>query len=189
MSGLNLAKKIGFKMCECKTSSEQINRQSQELDKILLEKFKDGRGVFVAWQIQNIIWGKFDGGRLLLKDNLAPNVDDWLECRFFNKQEELHLKRDGNTLRGRYVRDEAGKGTSYIDSFARLWGEHSSSSDGWITLIDAPRKISMELPCDDGNKKFYGLITRNYIGSDEATGLSGYVDYRFVAIESAWDGD
>ena len=47
----------------------------------------------------------------------------------------------------------------------------------------------MMIPSDDKGKKFYGLTTRNYIDSDKATGLSGYVDYRFVALESAQDGD
>ena len=87
------------------------------------------------------------------------------------------------------ISDAEGEGDFYVDSFARLWGENSAEADGWITLRDAPRKLSMEIPCDDGGKKFYGLTTRNYIDSDAATGLSGYVDYRFVAIESAWDGD
>ena len=187
MNGLDLAKRVGLNINECKTFSERLEVSLTELEKLLSDKLF--HGIFVAWQIQRIIWGKFDGEKFLLKENLPPNVNDWLECRIFNEHEEFHLKRDGNILRGRYVRDEAGKGINYIDSFARLWGECTSSGDGWITLIDAPRKISMELPCDDREKKFYGLITRNYIGSDEATGLSGYVDYRFVAIESAEVGD
>ena len=187
MSGFDLAKRIGLTLGECKKFSEAIECPLQGLEKILREKFSSG--LFAAWQIQNVVWGKFDGEKLLLKENLPPKIDDWLECRFFNEREELHLKRDGKILRGRYVRDEAGTGNFYVDSFARLWGENSSASDGRITLLDAPRKISMDIPCEDGGKKFYGLTTRNYIDSDEATGLSGYVDYRFVAIESAWDGD
>jgi len=86
--------------------------------------------------------------------------------------------------------DDDGDDDFYVDSFSRLWGERTNSAGDWITLTDKPRKISMTLPCTFDDKKFYGLTTRNYIGSDEATGLSGYVDYRFVAIEPAdWDGD
>ena len=189
MSGLDLAKNIGLKLCEGKKISESVDCLSTELEKILREKFSEPHGIFVAWQIQNIVWGKFDGEKFLLKDNLPPNCDDWLECRIFNAGEELHLKRDGENFIGRYVRDAEGTGDFYVDSFARLWGEYSSAADGWITLLDAQRKLSMIIPCDDDRKKFYGLKTRNYIGSDEDTGLSGYVDYRFVAIESAWEGD
>lgn len=47
----------------------------------------------------------------------------------------------------------------------------------------------MIIPCNVGDKKFYGLTTRNYIDSDETTGLSGFVGYRFVVIDSAWEGD
>lgn len=185
MSGLDLAKK-SLQLRECKKISERIKCSPRELEEILREKFSSA--IFAAWQIQSVVWGKFDGEKLLLKDNLSPNVDDWLECRIFNLGEEIHLKRDGNFLRGRYVRDEIGAGDFYVDSFGRFFGERVDSGDGWITLLDAPRKISMNIPCD-GDKKFYGLTTRNYIDNDAATGLSGYVDYRFVAIESAWDGD
>ncbi len=190
MSGMDLARRVGLKLGRCKKFSELINCSPHELEKILREKFSEARGTFVAWQVQSIVWGKFDGDKLLLKDDASPNFDDWLECRVFNRREELHVKRSGENFVGRYVRDDdSGTETYCVDSFARLWGERSATADGWITLLDAARKISMSVPCDDGDQKFYGLMTRNYIGSDAATGLSGYVDYRFVAIESAWDGD
>ena len=185
MTGLDLAKN-DLRLCQCQKFSEPINCSAQELENIAQEKMS--QGIFVAWQVQKIIWGKFDGEKFLLKDN-PPNFDDWLECRIFNRSEEIHLKRDGNNFSGRYVRDELGEGNFYVDSFARLLGENSSEDDGWITLLDAQRKISMTIPSDDTGKKFYGLTTRNYIDSDKATGLSGYVDYRFVALESAEDGD
>ena len=182
MIGLDLAKK-NLQLRECRTFSERVERSPQELEKFLGEKFF--RANFVAWQVQSVIWGKFDGEKFLH----AENLDDWLECRIFDESAELHLKRDGKIFSGRYIRDEEGDGDFYVDSFARLWGEYSSAADGMITLRDAQRKLSMTIPCDDDGKKFYGLKTRNYIGSDDDTGLSGYVDYRFVAIESAWDGD
>ena len=187
MNGLTLAKRVGLEIRKCKTFSERLDISWTELEQILRDKLF--QGIFVAWQIQSVVCGKFGGEKFLLKDNLAPTVEDWLECRIFNEFEEFHLKRDGKIWRGRYLRDEAGNDVDYVDSFARLWGENILSENGWITLLDAPRKISVQLPCDDGDKKFYGLTTRNYIGSDDTTGLSGYVDYRFVAIESAWDGD
>lgn len=187
MSGLDFAKKIGLQLCKGKTFSEPVDCSPAELEQILREKFQ--RATFAAWQIQSVIWGTFDGKKLLVKDNQPPNFDDWLECRIFNEGAELHLKRTGENFSGRYICDAAGEKVFYVDSFARLWGEFDSAADGWITLLDKPRKISMTLPCADAGKKFYGLTTRNYIGSDDATGLSGYVDYRFVAIESAWDGD
>lgn len=191
MSGLDLAKNIGLTLDRCKKISEQIECTPLDLEKILHEKFLEAHGTLVAWQIQNITWGIFNGEKILLKDDATPAFDDWLECRIFNRHEEIHLKRIGKNFVGRYIRDDdtAGEETYFVDSFARLWGECTIAADGWITLHDATRKIFMELPCDDGGKKFYGLLTRNYIGSDTATGLSGYVDCRFVAIESAWDGD
>ena len=181
MSGLALAKK-NLQLREGKTFSERLECTAPELENLFRNKFSEG--IFVAWQIQNIVWGEFDG------EKISSNVDDWLEVRLFNTDAEIHLKRTGKNFVGRFIRDEAGTGNFYVDSFARLWGERTASEDGWITLTDERRKISMTLPCADGGKNFYGLLTRNYIGSDAATGLSGYVDYRFVAIEPAdWDGD
>lgn len=191
MSGLDLAKNIGLTLDRCKKISDRIECAPYDLEKILHEKFSAACGIFVAWQVQSIVWGIYDGEKIFLKDDAPPVLDDWLECRIFNRREELHLKRGGKNFFGRYIRDDdaSGKETYFIDSFARLWGECTTAADGWITLRDAARKISVTLPCDNGDKKFYGLLTRNYIGSDTATGLSGYVDCRFVAIESAWDGD
>ena len=187
MSGLDLAKEVGLQACAGKVHSERVEFSSTEALMTFLQA-KFSQAVFVLWQVQSILWGKFDGEKLLLKDNRQPNFDDCLECRLFNRQAELHLKRSEENFVGRYIRDGDGEETFYADSFSRLWGERKISSDGWITLCDAERKLSMTIPCDDG-KKFYGLLTRNYIGSDDATGLSGYVDYRFVALDSAWDGD
>ena len=187
MSGLDLAKRVGLKLGECETFSERVECSSAELEETLRKKFS--QGIFVAWQIQRIVWGTFDGKKLLLKENSSPNFDDWLECRIFNANEEIHLRRFGDKFIGRYVHDDLnGAGNFYVDSFARLWGEEISSENGWTKLEDASRKISMTIPAI-GGEKLYGLTTRNYIADDDETGLSGYVDYRFVATESAWDGD
>ncbi|MBR1806371.1 MAG: TIGR03984 family CRISPR-associated protein [Selenomonadaceae bacterium] len=188
MSGLDLSKEFGLTLVEGEATFQRVKFFSAEdLESFLREKFSDG--IFVAWQIQSVVWGTFDGEKFLLKDNRRPNFNDWLECRIFNRSAELHLKRDGQNFVGRYLCDTQGEKIFHVDSFARLWGECTVAADGWLTLHDKPRKILTEIPCDDFGKKFYGLLTRNYIGSDAATGLSGYVDYRFVAIESAWDGD
>ena len=191
MNGLDLSKEVGLSLVEGEATFERGKIFSaDDLETFLHEKFSDG--IFVAWQIQSIVWGKFDGEKLVLKDNRRPNFDDWLECRIFNRSAELHLKRDGQNFVGRYVCDTQGEKIARVDSFARLWGERDEnfSADDWIALRDKPRKIFMEIPCSDGGKKYYGLLTRNYVGCDAETGLSGYVDYRFVAIEPAdWDGD
>ena len=106
----------------------------------------------------------------------------------FNDTEELHLKRIENKFIGRYVADIEGKGNFYTDSFSRFWGENSGEVEGYIKLLDRQRKLYMEIPCTENNSKWYGLLTRNYIESDKLTGLSGYSDYRFVAIEPAEEG-
>ena len=188
MNGLDLAKKTSLQLCECKIDSETVICEISLTDvkNIVKEKFKTPRAVFVAWQIQNIMWGKFENDKLFSTKEITPQY--WLECRIFNETEELHLKRIENKLRGRYITEIEGAENFYADSFSRFWGENSGTADGFIKLIDKQRKLFMEIPCEKINAKWYGLLTRNYISSEEKTGLSGYIDYRFVAIESAEEG-
>ena len=187
MSGLSLAKNIGYKLCEGGIISDKniCECSLKDVEKILQEKFQNSRAVFVAWQIQNIIWGTYDGAKLLLRDKNSPASENWLECRIFNDTQELHLKRVKDKFNWRYIKDIDGEGNFYVDSFSRLWGENFKATDGYINLLDRQRKLYMEIPCEKTNANWYGLLTRNYIGSDNDTGLSGYVDYRFVAIEPA----
>lgn len=190
MSGLNLAKKVGLQLHEGKIICERVTCGCtlSDVEKILAEKFTDSRAVFIAWQIQSVVWGTCEGGKLNLRDKTSPKPENWLECRIFNATEEIHLKRRENILSGRYIKDVEGEGKFYVDSFSRLWGECDkkfSAADGYVNLLDRGRKLYMEIPCEKGGAKYYGLLTRNYIDSDENTGLSGYTDCRFVAIEPA----
>ena len=188
MSGLDLAKQTELKICPCKIISENLSCEiSQiEIEKLISQKFKNNRAIFVAWQIQNIIWGKYDGEKLFSSSEITAQY--WQECRIFNETEELHLKRIENEMRGRYITEIDGTENFYADSFARFWGENSGNENGFIKLLDKQRKLFMAVPCENKNAKWYGLKTRNYISSDEETGLSGYSDYRFVAIESVEEG-
>ena len=188
MSGLDLAKQTELKICPCKIISENLSCEISlnDVKKILQDKFQKKDAIFVAWQIQNIIWGKYDGEKLLSPSEITAQY--WQECRIFNETEELHLKRIENEMRGRYVTEIDGTGNFYADSFARFWGENSGNENGFIKLLDKQRKLFMAVPCENKNSKWYGLKTRNYISSDEETGLSDYSDYRFVAIEPAEEG-
>lgn len=184
MSGLDLARQIGLELRTGKNICEQpVTCEFDGVEKILREKFGGDSATLVAWQIQNIVWGKFDGEKISSRGELTPEY--WLECRIFNADAELHLKRVGNILRGRFIEDGTGEDNFYVDSFARLWGENFGAADGYVKLLDSRRKLYMEFPCENSGAKRYGLLTRNYIGSDKDTGLSGYVDYRFVSIEPA----
>ena len=185
MSGLDIAKRIGLEIKKSKTIFENVRCENSlsEVEKIISEKFQQSNGIFVAWQIQNIVFGKLENFKLKLKNDL-PKVENFLECRIFNEVEELHLKNFSSEFRGRYVRDEIGDENFFADSFSRFWGKFQNSEKGFVKLIDSERKLCLEIPTDL-SAEYYGLLTRNYIGSDKETGLSGYVDYRFLKIEGA----
>ena len=151
-----------------------------------------GSADVVLWQMQRIVWGTWDGRAFrFATDDVA--AEDLLELRIFNRTEELHLRRADDALLGRYVQDveesEIGVGEAgdYIDSFSRLWGKKADAGDGYVLPGDEDRKGAMRVPYagDAAKADWYSLMTRNYIASDAETGLAGYCDDRFVAIEPA----
>lgn len=141
----------------------------------------------VVWQVQGIAWGRWQNGSLKLAGDAAKKCSLWLELRVFNEEEELHLKKSGDLWLGRWRKDGVGEATEYVDSISRFWGEMVEAADlpeGYMKLEDAARKLKQILPQAEERAKYYGLVTRSYIGY-EATGQAGYADYRYVRIAAA----
>ena len=141
----------------------------------------------VVWQVHGITWGRWQNGSLKLAGDAAKKCSLWLELLVFNEEEELHLKKSGDLWLGRWRKDGAGEATEYVDSISRFWGERVEAADlpeGYMKLEDAARKLKQILPQADEHAKYYGLVTRSYIGY-EATGQAGYADYRYVRIAAA----
>ena len=141
----------------------------------------------VVWQVHGITWGRWQNGSLKLAGDTAKKCSLWLELRVFNEEEELHLKKSGDLWLGRWRKDGVGEATEYVDSISRFWGEMVEAADlpeGYMKLEDAARKLKQILPQAEERAKYYGLVTRSYIGY-EATGQAGYADYRYVRIAAA----
>ena len=141
----------------------------------------------VVWQVHGIAWGRWQNGSLKLAGDAAKKCSLWLELRVFNEEEELHLKKSGDLWLGRWRKDGVGEATEYVDSISRFWGEMAEAADlpeGYMKLEDAARKLKQILPQSEERAKYYGLVTRSYIGY-EATGQAGYADYRYVRIAAA----
>ncbi|WP_027406659.1 CRISPR-associated protein Csx19 [Anaerovibrio sp. RM50] len=142
-------------------------------------------GTVVIWLMNRIIWTRFENGHIKLDED-ASEVDFWQEVRGFNGTGEVHLVRMGDALSGRSVIDKDASGSwkeGYVDTIAPLWGDNAGFVDGVVHLIDEDRKLKLDIPCTDGSAANYGLVTRSYIKADDTTGLSGYVDYRYLAVE------
>lgn len=191
MSTANIVK-YPYKAVSCLTSRKRVMAGSwQELLTVLAEALPEG-GMVTAWLPQQVLWGRYDGkGFAFAKaSSLTENV---LEMRVFSKEAEVYARNRGdNTYLVRICHDypagaaaagAEGMETEYVDSLSRLWGENAGVADGYAVLQDADRKIQMKIPVDDGSHKYYGLVTRNYIGYTE-NNQAGYVDSRYVAIEN-----
>ena len=172
-----------FGKCEYKSISIKSDFETLEQE---LQNLIHLNSIVVVWQIHNVIWGRYQNNKLELLDG-TRSANFYQEIRVFNEAEELHLIKIDDEFQGRYIQDGTDQEVKYVDSFSRFWGEKHDIKDGFIELRDIGRKISLKIPFDEGisDTKYLGLTTRNYVGSDEKTGLSGYVDYRFLSISSA----
>ena len=177
-------------MCIQQGSSERLAVSLARKEAALCEKLETlgmKEANVVVWQVHGIVWGCWQNGSLKLAGDVAKNCSLWLELRVFNEEEELHLKKSGDLWLGRWRKDGAGEATEYVDSISRFWGEMVEAADlpeGYMKLEDAARKLKQILPRAEEHAKYYGLVTRSYIGY-EATGQAGYADYRYVRIAAA----
>lgn len=177
-------------MCIQQGSSERLAVSLERNETALCEKLETlgmKEANVVVWQVHGITWGRWQNGSLKLAGDAAKKCSLWLELRVFNEEEELHLKKSGDMWLGRWRKDGAGEATEYVDSISRFWGEMVEAADlpeGYMKLEDAARKLKQILPQAEERAKYYGLVTRSYIGY-EATGQAGYADYRYVRIAAA----
>jgi len=177
-------------MCIQQGSSERLAVSLERNETALCEKLETlgmKEANVVVWQVHGITWGRWQNGSLKLAGDAAKKCSLWLELRVFNEEEELHLKKSGDLWLGRWRKDGAGEATEYVDSISRFWGERVEAADapeGYMKLEDAARKLKQILPQAEEHAKYYGLVTRSYIGY-EATGQAGYADYRYVRIAAA----
>lgn len=177
-------------MCIQQGSSERLAVSLARKEAALCEKLETlgmKEANVVVWQVHGIVWGCWQNSSLKLAGDVAKNCSLWLELRVFNEEEELHLKKSGDLWLGRWRKDGAGEATEYVDSISRFWGEMVEAADlpeGYMKLEDAARNLKQILPQAEEHAKYYGLVTRSYIGY-EATGQAGYADYRYVRIAAA----
>lgn len=177
-------------MCIQQGSSERLAVSLARKEPALCEKLETlgmKEANVVVWQVHGITWGRWQNGSFKLAGDAAKKCSLWLELRVFNEEEELHLKKSGDMWLGRWRKDGAGEATEYVDSISRFWGERVEAADapeGYMKLEDAARKLKQILPQAEEHAKYYGLVTRSYIGY-EATGQAGYADYRYVRIAAA----
>lgn len=149
----------------------------------LLKIYLHHESMLIFWQMHRILWGRWLNGVLTLPEGMTLHPEYTLELRAFNEEEELHLVKESDIFKGRYVTDEDGEPIEYVDTMARLWGHKTARSNGFVTLQDEERKLTMIVPAKE-SADYYGLVTRNYIGYSE-NGQAGYEEERFVKVTSA----
>lgn len=168
----------------CQQEPMDLAVDQAELEASLKARFTT-EAVVILWQRSRIIWGRCQDECLKIAGDLSLDLNQTLELRVFNEEEELHLKRQENRLIGRWIQDKGGDTVEYVDSLSRFWGSRKQElADGYALLEDTQRKLQLRIPVEE-EAEYYGLVTRNYIQTNEVNGQAGYGDYRFLRITSA----
>lgn len=155
---------------------------NEEFPELLTRYMQQEQALVAVWQMQSIIWGRYENGAIkLLEEQDGVNPDYLQEIRIFNDKEELYLRKEGEEIEGRYICDEGSERSEYIDDASWFWGEASDTVSEHVKLTDSERRISMEIPVIPTGAKHYLLKTRNYI-APASNGQYGYIDYRFLGI-------
>ena len=154
-----------------------------EADAVRAELLRCGvqEATVILWQVACIRCGRWIKDTFEFPDDDGLDAALLLELRVFSTESELHLRREGAQLIGRFRQDGVGEPAKYIDSIARIWGERTDDG-AWMTLTDTPRKLSLTLPIITEASPHAGLVTRSYIGTHPETGQAGYIDIRYHSI-------
>lgn len=170
----------GYGSCRKISVANNVQDICEEIDRASLQE-----AVAAVWLEQEIAIVRAGEE---LKAILEENIGLWLEMRIFSRQGELYLCNQGDWAVGRLRVDGTGEAEDmlpqeYVDTVARFWGKcEAAPMDGSLKLQDKERKLSLSLPLAEKTAKFYGLVTRNYVGENSVTHQAGYVDYRYMAI-------
>lgn len=149
----------------------------------IIEKYSLQEAVAAIWLPNRLLWGRISQDQISLQDGSSFADLTMVEFRLFNENMEIYGRNNGTGYSLRVIQDSpAGEATvEYVDIKARLWGENQGSQAGYVHLVDIQRGIVMDIPADDNQHKYYGLLTRNYIGY-LANSQASYTDSRYVAI-------
>ena len=133
------------------------------------------------------IFGKYTNQTIQFPENETITFPMIEEMRIFNKDKELYIWRENNTLKGRLRKDlpETGKqDREYVISNLVLWGTRAKTAKpGWTTLKE-DRGIEYTVPYQVkrvDEKHPLRLRIHTYIGYINDI-QAGYIDSRFVEI-------
>lgn len=179
---INIKNKLQLATTPSKLESIKIEASLEAVTKKIKETFGE-KAIIVSWQFNCIKWGILQGSEIIFLDDEDWNINLCHEVRIFDVDKELHLMKDGKMLVGRLVTDGIGENVSYVDSIAPMWGYAADTENGFTRLQDEARKLELTVPANIAKGKRCGLVTRNYVVTDDESGLSGYGDYRYLGLQ------
>jgi len=146
-----------------------------------IRKFSNAKAI--VWYFNKIVFYNI-ADSIWSQDLGAWN--DIVRLRLFDQDQELHIWRGNNCLKGRLRVDSSGNETEFATAHQLLNGTtHEVNKDGIISTEEKGTKFFLpypELKAIIGLNDRIDLITRNYIGYSQA-GQASFVDARFVNIE------
>lgn len=172
-----------YKTENCNFSHELMTCENNAELQAIIEKYPLQEAVVVIWLPNKLLWGRISQHQISLSDNSSFLDLDMMEFRLFNEAVEIYGRNNGAGYSLRIIQDSPSGASpvEYVDTMARLWGENQGYNEGYVHLVDGQRGIVMNIPVQKDTYRYYGLLTRNYIGYLENSQAS-YTDSRYVAI-------
>lgn len=156
------------------------------------EQSKSGKFTYLLAHAEDgVIWGKVDGGKLLLSSDAYPAVSPKLrvetlrELRLFGKKAEWFLWRSDDGWRARLIEDGAGGEAEYFDEKHILWGTNAveKSKPPFTLVTEADTGIRHAPPIALNGRHSLRLVVRHYLAESD-NGVAFVKLSRLVDLEN-----
>ena len=165
-------------------TTEELKQHLVELvqpDGTQKPKINLGKAVWLlAFADDGVIWGRVEKGQLVLSEqaylkySAKFEVETLQQAFLFGENGEVHIWRDGSSLKAWSYEDQGDEESSAFDRHYFLWGlyaremnpefQFSLVADGSRELIHAvPFLVAPSRMAETGEKHFLRLTLRNYI--------------------------
>lgn len=168
------------------TKNPSFVKWNGDLQSVLQAHLKPQDYKVVAFCMDKVMLGYINAGccNIVFPAGNELNEKYLLELHVFNGEQELLVRKTNGMLKVRNIVDSTTENDNEkidcVDDCSKIFGCPVEFRDGFVTLVEAERKFSLMVPAYKQADCF--LVTRSYIVSDEATGLSGYGYYRYLDI-------
>lgn len=140
-------------------------------------------GFVIAYLDYKVLIGKYQNKEFRFYNEQKFDLSFVKKIRIFNENKELHIWKQGSSLKARLRVDKEGKSTNAVDVNQVIWGTDMHPLENGFTTLTEERGTEIIVPFENlainDKKNRLAILTRNYIKYND-NGQATYNDVRFV---------